>query len=174
MAREYPHSRFVGFDIAVEAIERAAAEALDMGLPNARFEVLDVTQLPPDPPFDLIVAFDAIHDQVAPATVLQRVSDALAPDGIFLMIDFKFSSNVEENVGNPFAPLYYGISVMHCLTVSLAEGGAGLGTLWGIQLAQRMLRDAGFTHVEVVDSPRPQNCIFVCRKGHGQRARAED
>jgi SAM-dependent methyltransferase len=171
MAREYPHSRFVGFDIAVEAIERAAAEALDMGLTNARFEVLDVSQLPPDPPFDLIVAFDAIHDQVAPATVLQRVSDALAPDGIFLMIDFKFSSHVEDNIGNPFAPLYYGISVMHCLTVSLAEGGAGLGTMWGLQLARRMLRDAGFTHVEVVDSPRPQNCIFVCRKEEGDKAK---
>ena len=170
MAREYPHSRFVGFDISVDAIERAAAEALDMGLPNARFEVLDVTQLPPAPPFDLIVAFDAIHDQVAPATVLQRVSDALAPDGIFLLIDFKFSSHVEENVGNPFAPLYYGISVMHCLTVSLAEGGAGLGTVWGIQLARRMLHEAGFSHVDVVDSPRPQNCIFVCRKDRSHSA----
>jgi SAM-dependent methyltransferase len=171
MAREYPHSRFVGFDISVEAIERAAAEALDIGLLNARFEVLDVAQLCPEPQFDLIVAFDAIHDQVAPATVLQRVSDALAPDGTFLMIDFKFSSNVEENVGNPFAPLYYGISVMHCMTVSLAEGGAGLGTVWGIQLARRMLNEAGFSSVEIVDSPRPQNCIFVCRKEITNRAK---
>jgi len=171
MAREYPHSRFVGFDIAVEAIERAAAEALDMGLPNARFGLLDVSQLPPDPPFDLIVAFDAIHDQVAPATVLQRVSDALAPDCIFLMIDFKFSSHVEDNIGNSFAPLYYGISVMHCLTVSLAEGGAGLGTVWGIQLARRMLHEAGFRSVEVVDSPRPQNCIYVCRKEERDKAK---
>jgi SAM-dependent methyltransferase len=164
MAREYPRSTFTGFDISAEAVERAAAEARDMGLTNAHFEVLDVAQLPAAPQFDLIVAFDAIHDQVAPATVLQRVSDALAPEGVFLMIDFKFSSHVEENVGNPFAPLYYGISVMHCMTVSLAEGGAGLGTMWGIQTARRMLNEAGFTQVEVVDSPRPQNCIYVCRK----------
>ena len=166
MAREYLQSTFVGFDISADAIERAAAEAEDLGLSNARFEVLDVARLPPTPPFDLIVAFDAIHDQVAPATVLQRVSDALAPDGTFLMIDFKFSSHVEENVGNPFAPLYYGISVMHCMTVSLAEGGAGLGTMWGIQLDRRMLNAAGFSSVEVVDSPRPQNCIDICRKEH--------
>ncbi len=164
MAREYPRSTFVGFDISAEAIERATVEARTMGLPNARFEVLDVTDLSSDSPFDLIVAFDAIHDQVAPARVLRRVSEALAPIGTFLMIDFKFSSSVEENIGNPFAPLYYGISVMHCLTVSLAAGGAGLGTVWGIQLARRMLADAGFTRVEVVDSPRPQNCIFVCQK----------
>jgi len=167
MAREFLNSTFVGFDISAEAIERAAAEARDMGLSNARFQVLDVSRLPPKPRFDLIVAFDAIHDQVAPATVLRRVSDALAPEGTFLMIDFKFSSHVEENVGNPFAPLYYGISVMHCMTVSLAEGGAGLGTMWGIQTARRMLNEAGFSRVEIVDSPRPQNCIFVCRKEDG-------
>lgn len=89
------------------------------------------------------------------------------------MIDVKFSSQVEENVGNPFSPLYYGISVMHCTTVSLAEGGAGLGTLWGIQTARRMLKEAGFASVEVMDSPRPQNCIFICRKAGRSAPRHE-
>jgi hypothetical protein len=49
------------------------------------------------------------------------------------------------------------------MTISLAEGGAGLGTVWGIQTARRMLADAGFSSVEVLDSPRPQNCIYVCQ-----------
>ena len=80
-----------------------------------------------------------------------------------MLIDFKFSSNLENNIGNPFAAMYYGISTMHCMTVSLAEGGAGLGTVWGIELAESMLHDAGFSQVEVVDSPRPQNCIYICR-----------
>jgi hypothetical protein len=79
------------------------------------------------------------------------------------LIDFKFSSNLEANLSNPFAALYYGISTMHCLTVSLAEGGAGLGTVWGMELARSMLGDAGFDHVDIVDSPRSQNCIFICR-----------
>ncbi len=164
MAREYPHSTFVGYELGEDAIVKATEEARAMGLSNAHFKVLDVTELPPAPKFDLITAFDAIHDQVDPATVLRRVNDALAPGGVFLMIDFKFSSNVAENVGNPFAPLYYGISTMHCMTVSLAEGGAGLGTVWGVELARQMLKGAEFTRIDVVDSPRPQNCIYVCRK----------
>jgi SAM-dependent methyltransferase len=135
-----------------------------MGLSNARFQVLDVTKLPATPPFDLITAFDAIHDQVDPATVLRRANEALAPDGVFFIVDFKFSSDVAKNIGNPFAAMYYGVSVMHCMTVSLAEGGAGLGTVWGIELARQMLTEAEFSHIDVVDSPRPQNCIFVCRK----------
>ena len=80
------------------------------------------------------------------------------------MIDFKFASDVAGNIGNPFAALYYGISLMHCMTVSLAYGGAGLGAVWGIEKAKAMLAEAGFRHVEVLDSPRPQNCIYVCRK----------
>jgi SAM-dependent methyltransferase len=163
MAREYPTSRFVGYDIGEDAIAAARVEAQVMGLDNVRFEVLDVRQLPTEPSLDLITAFDAIHDQAQPDTVLRSVRAALGDDGTFLMIEFKFSSNLEANLDNPFAALYYGISTMHCLTVSLAEGGAGLGTVWGVELARSMLEDAGFDHVDIVDSPRPQNCIFICR-----------
>ena len=79
------------------------------------------------------------------------------------MIEFKFDSKLEANVKNPFAPMYYGFSCMHCMTVSLASGGPGLGAVWGEQTARRMLADAGFGRVDVLGSPRPQNCIFVCR-----------
>jgi SAM-dependent methyltransferase len=163
MAQAYPSSTFVGYDIANDAIDRAEKERVATGLPNARFAVLDVAQLPATPPFDVITAFDAIHDQVAPDVVLRRVHDALRSDGVFMMVDFKFSSRLERNLANPFAPLYYAISVMHCMTVSLAEGGAGLGTVWGEELARKMLAEAGFGSVEVIDAPRPQNCIYICR-----------
>ena len=134
-----------------------------MGLTNTGFEVLDVTRMPPEPKFDLIMSFDAIHDQRDPATVLRRVAGALAPGGVYLMVEPKASSKLEENIGNPFAPYMYGMSVLHCMTVSLAAGGAGLGTAWGEQTARRMLGEAGFTKVEVVDAPGPQNSIYTCR-----------
>lgn len=163
MAREYPASTFVGYDLGEDAIGRARAEAREMALGNARFEVLDVTRLQPEPKFDLITSFDSIHDQRDPAAVLRRAAGALAPDGIYLMIEPKASSKLEENIGNPFAPYIYGMSVLHCMTVSLAEGGAGLGTAWGEQVARRMLAEAGFGSIEVLDAPGPQNSIYVCR-----------
>jgi SAM-dependent methyltransferase len=163
MARAYPASTFVGYDFSEEAIRHAAAEASEMGLDNARFEVLDVTRLPAEPRFDLITSFDSIHDQRDPATTLRRVAEALAPDGLYFMVEPKASSRLEENIGNPFAPYIYGVSVLHCLTVSLADGGAGLGTAWGEQTARRMLAEAGFGSVEVFDAPGPQNSVYVCR-----------
>jgi ubiquinone/menaquinone biosynthesis C-methylase UbiE len=167
MAKEFPASTFVGYDLAEDAIDRAERERAEADLANARFVVLDAAELPPDPPFDVITVFDAIHDQVVPDVVLRRIREALSPDGVFVMVDFKFSSHLENNIANPFAPLYYALSLMHCMTVSLAEGGAGLGTVWGEELARQMLSDAGFGSVEVVDSPRPQNCIYICRPGAG-------
>jgi SAM-dependent methyltransferase len=164
MAREYPRSRFVGYDIAGDAIERARAEARAMGLANAAFEVADVTRLPAETQFDLITSFDAIHDQRDPAAVLRSAAAALAPDGVYLALEPRASSNLEENLANPFAAWMYGVSVLHCMTVSLAEGGAGLGTAWGEQTARQYLAAAGFRSVEVVEAPGPQNSIYICRR----------
>lgn len=163
LAREFPKSQFAGYDFAEDAIAQAREEAREMGLSNVSFEVVDVSALPADPKFDLITAFDAIHDQRAPAEVLRSACRALVPGGTFVMIEFKFSSHVEENVGNPFAPMFYGFSLMHCMPVSLALDGEGLGTVWGEQTARKYLANAGFGQVSVLDSPRPQNCIFVAR-----------
>ena len=163
LAREFPKSRFTGYDIGEDAIEAAQREARGMRLENAKSQVADVAELPPQPKFDLITAFDAIHDQKDPDAVLRGVRRSLASNGSFLMIDFKFSSSVEGNLDNPFAPLYYATSLMHCMPVSLAVGGKGLGTVWGEQTARRMLHEAGFGSIEVLDTPRPQNCMFVCR-----------
>lgn len=161
LAREFPNSMFTGYDIAEDAIALAREEANELALSNSTFNVVDVTDIPDDPKFNLITAFDAIHDQKAPDAVLRSANRALASGGTFLMIDFKFSSRVEENIGNPFAPMYYGISLMHCMPVSLAVGGQGLGTVWGEQTARRMLAEAGFGNVVVLDTPRPQNYMFV-------------
>src|SRR5213592_32936 len=54
MARQYPNSTFVGYDLGEDAVARARAEASEMGVSNARFEVLDVARLPGEPKFDLL------------------------------------------------------------------------------------------------------------------------
>jgi len=164
MAREYPASTFIGYDLASDAIEHGRAEARSMGLSNARFEKVDVARLPAQPNFDLITSFDAIHDQRDPASMLRAAAVALAPGGVYFAVEPRASSRLEENVANPFAPYLYGMSVLHCMTVSLAEGGAGLGTAWGEATARKFLTDAGFTSIDVVDAPGPQNSIYICRR----------
>lgn len=149
MARAFPSSRFVGYDFVNDALEVGRAEADSWGLKNARFETADAATLDLEDTFDFVTAFDAIHDQVDPARVLSNIARALRPGGTFLMVDLAASSNLEENLDHPLGPSLYSASVLHCMTVSLAYGGAGLGSMWGEQLARQMLAEAGFTSVQV-------------------------
>jgi len=161
MARRFPKSTFVGYDISDAGI--ASARAAASGLANASFVVQDVAKLEVSAPFDLITAFDAIHDQADPAGVLHQVRAALAPGGTFLMLDVCASSELADNVGLPMAAYLYTMSTMHCMSVSLAAGGPGLGTAWGHQLATRMLREAGFTEVQLFERVDPANSLYVAR-----------
>lgn len=115
--------------------------------------------------YDLITAFDSIHDQAYPTKVLANIARALRPGGVFLMVDIAASSNLEENAQHPLGAVLYGISTMHCMTVSLALGGEGLGTCWGTQLALQKLADAGFTSVDIKRVPGDiMNAYYVARK----------
>jgi len=147
MARAFPNSRFVGVDFSAEGIEAARAEADSWKLPNARFEVADIAAgLPGE--FDLVTAFDVVHDLAKPRVVLANIYRALRPEGVFLMMDMAASSLLEENLDHPIGPTLYAVSVMHCMTVSLAQGGEGLGTMWGEQTAQEYLKEAGFSDIQ--------------------------
>ncbi len=164
MARRFPNSRFTGYDLSLEGVRAGRQEARICGTTNVRFEVRDVSFMPDRRQFDLITAFDAIHDQADPARVLERIHTALRAGGTFLMQDIKASSHPDENVEHPLGAFLYTISCMHCMTVSLAQGGAGLGACWGVDLAQSMLTRAGFGSVDVNELPHdPMNVFFVCK-----------
>lgn len=165
MAKTYPNSRFTGYDLLPEAIERGRALAGESGLTNITFEPLDVSRLEDRERFDLITTFDAVHDQADPARVLSNIYTALKDDGVYFMQDIKGSSHVEKNMDNPLAPYLYTVSCTHCMSVSLAQGGKGLGAMWGRELACEMLKDAGFSEIEVKELPHdPINYYYIVGK----------
>jgi SAM-dependent methyltransferase len=164
MAHRFPRSRFVGVDIAADAIRTALGEAEAARLTNTQFLVQDAATFSAPAAFDLITAFDAIHDQAAPRRVLRAIRDALRLDGVFLMVDIAASSHLERNVENPLAPFLFTVSTMHCMTVSLAQGGEGLGACWGEEKARELLAEAGFVSVDVSGvEGDPLNSYYVCR-----------
>ncbi|WP_318197225.1 class I SAM-dependent methyltransferase [Streptomyces sp. MCL20-2] len=164
LARAFPASRFTGVDMSEGGIAAAREEAGRLGLRNAHFELADAAAV--TGPYDLITAFDVIHDLARPAEALAAVAGALRDDGVFLMGDIAASSRLEENLDLPLGPTLYTFSVFYCMTVSLGEGGAGLGTVWGRQTALRMLAEAGFGEVEMREVEGDVlNVYYVARKG---------
>jgi SAM-dependent methyltransferase len=165
LARAFPNSRFVGYDFSPEGIAAAHAEAKDWGLTNAAFVERDVAQLDVEAAYDFITIFDAIHDQAQPRRVLKKIAQALRSGGTFLAVDVQASSNLEDNLAHPLAPVLYAFSTMHCMTVSLALGGEGLGAMWGAQQACELLAEAGFVVQDVKQVPGDiTNNYYVCTK----------
>lgn len=165
LAERFPNSRVTGYDFSTEAIAHAQAEAARRGLTNARFAVRDVAELNETDRYDLVTAFDAVHDQAHPARVLAQVASALRPDGVFLVQDIDGSRDVAQNIDHPLGTFLYTISCMHCMTVSLAEGGDGLGTMWGRETAVEMLAEAGFDDVHAHRLEHDiMNVFFVARR----------
>jgi 2-polyprenyl-3-methyl-5-hydroxy-6-metoxy-1,4-benzoquinol methylase len=165
LAAHFPASRFRGYDLSSEAIGAARVEAKEQRLSNVRFEVRDVADLDEVETYDLVTAFDAIHDQARPAAVLRAIARALRPGGTFLMQDIAGTGRLEDDARHPLGPFLYTVSCLHCMTVSLASGGDGLGAMWGLVAARRMLADAGFEGIEVASLPHDVlNFYYVARR----------
>jgi len=148
IADAFPSSRVRGIDISEEGIQAAREEAKRLRLDNAVFDVTDALTLEPAA-YDLITTFDVVHDLPRPTETVRAIHDALRPGGVYLMVDIAASSHLHENLEHPLGPALYTASIFHCMSVSLANGGPGLGSMWGEQQALEILRGAGFEDVEV-------------------------
>ena len=165
LAERFPHSRFVGYDLCEDAIGYARHQAVERGLSNVRFDVVDLTDLDEAHAYDLVLSFDAIHDQKSPQGLLNRLHRALRPGGRYLVQDIGGSARLENNLDFPMAPLLYAISCAHCTPISLGQGGDGLGTMWGWETAEAMLGKAGFENIQRSVFPHdPLNVWFVCSR----------
>ncbi len=112
-----------------------------------------------------MTTFDAVHDQVDPHGMVAAIHRALKPGGTWLCVDIAASSHLGENVDHPLGPMMYTISCMHCMSVSLAGDGEGLGAMWGEQQARELFTDAGFDDITVhqVEGDVANN-YYVCHK----------
>ncbi|WP_328988985.1 methyltransferase domain-containing protein [Kribbella sp. NBC_01245] len=160
LARNFPASRFVGYDVSQAAVDAARLNAKEAGVEDrVSFEVLDASQGLPRM-FDVITTFDVVHDAVAPRALLRSIRDALREGGRYLCLDINCSAETTENVG-PIATLLYGFSLLYCMTTSLAEGGEGLGTL-GLpeSVLRELAAEAGFSGVRRAEMDNPFNSLY--------------
>ena len=167
MARLFPNSRFTGYDLSEEAIAYARREAEAQGNANVEFVVRDLSdfdETAEEGAFDFITTFDAVHDQAAPQRVLKGIRRALAEGGVYLAQDVKGSSHHHGDMDHPIGPLLYTVSCMHCMTVSLAQGGEGLGAMWGRETALAYFKAAGFQQIAIHELDHDvQNYYYFCR-----------
>ncbi len=163
MAKAFPRSLFVGVDYHTDSIEAARLLAQQEQVDNAAFLQASAEQTPGETPYDLVTTFDCIHDMVDPAAAAAHIRDILAEDGVWLWSEPNASHEPHEN-RNPVGRVFHSVSPMHCMTVSLAHGGAGLGTVIGEKGARELAKAAGFGVVEKLAIDNPFNQFFAVRK----------
>jgi SAM-dependent methyltransferase len=164
IADAYPASRIVGYDQAPASIAAASGEAERLGLGNVRFEVRDAAELESSA-FDLVLALDVVHDLARPQEALRAIHDALRPDGELLLAEHALSHRPEQNVAHPLAATLYTVSLFHCMTASLSEGGDGIGIAWGKERIRPALAESGFAGVEThALEGDPFNVFYVARR----------
>jgi len=168
LAELYPRSRFTGMDLSSAAILSAWEEAAEKKLRNVEFIVSDLSSFDETAEFaafDWVTTFDAIHDQAKPLNVLRGINRTLRLSGVYLMQEIKGSSEIHKNLDLPLGPVLYTVSCMHCMTVSLAQNGEGLGAMWGEEKTREYLKQAGFASVEKHELAHDiQNNWYVVRK----------
>jgi 2-polyprenyl-3-methyl-5-hydroxy-6-metoxy-1,4-benzoquinol methylase len=164
VAAAFPKSRFLGFDVDQTSIERARRKANSAGLGGRiAFEQIAAERVPVTDRFDLVMAFNCIHDMAHPRAALAAIHRMIKPDGAFLWSEADVGARLEDNLG-PIGRTMYGASTMHCMTVSLAQGGEGLGSAISEELAGSLAAEAGFTSLERLAIKNPFHQIFLGRK----------
>jgi 2-polyprenyl-3-methyl-5-hydroxy-6-metoxy-1,4-benzoquinol methylase len=159
MAKAFPKSKVVGYDNHAPSIERARENAKKDGVSNVSFEIADGSTMSSKDKFDFVTTFDVIHDMADPLGGLKTIKQMLAPAGTYMMLEMNASDKLEENI-SPFHSFLYSISTLYCMTVSLAEGGAGIGTCMGERRAASLAREAGFSHFRKLQQVHPFNVVY--------------
>lgn len=162
LARAFPKSTVIGYDLDARSVERAREEAEREGISNVRFERVAAEEIPRDARFEFVMSFDTIHDMANPRGALRRIREILDSEGTYLMVEPAAGDTLAENL-HPGGALLYAMSLLHCMTVSLAHGGEGLGSAWGPRRAEELCREAGFTRFRRLDIENPFNAFYELR-----------
>ncbi|VDM49413.1 unnamed protein product [Toxocara canis] len=169
-AKHFPKSFFTGIDISLDAIVGAnkRRDEANEGLENLSFLQMNAQDLKDSwsDKFDWVTMFDACHDQTRPDLSLKEIYRVLKPGGLFSMVEVDGTGNVYKDKQNDYSKFIYGISLFHCLPVgSDSEEALSLGAAWGRERAQKLLRDAGFTKIDIVPTPFfRSNILYMCYK----------
>ena len=152
--RAFPAAQVTGFDIDAQSIQRAREAASGQNLK------IEFATAPPKGQFDLVTICDCIHDLAAPVETLRQIHRLVKPDGTLFIVEPKAADRLEDN-RNPVATMFYGFSLFHCMTQSLARGGPGLGTCMGPGQTEKLLREAGFRGFKMLDIKSMTNLFYA-------------
>jgi ubiquinone/menaquinone biosynthesis C-methylase UbiE len=157
LKKAFPAADVHGYDVDAQSIARARDAAAQAGV-AATFGAGR-----PRGEFDLVTICDCIHDLAAPMAALREIHALMKSGGTLFIVEPKAADRLEDN-RNPVAAMFYGFSLFHCMTQSLARGGPGLGTCMGPAKTGELVREAGFADFRALDIKSMTNLFYAAKK----------
>ena len=144
--RAYPEATFHGYDIDAPSVEMAAQNAVAAGLDDrVTFSSDDIAERSPDDEYDVVVAFETIHDMAQPVQVLSAVRKVISDEGLVVIMD-EAVADAFTGRGDEIEKLMYGFSILICLPDGLSsKPAAGTGTVMRPSTLRGYGEESGFT-----------------------------
>ena len=145
IARAYPNAEVDGYDLDDASIAVAQQAAADAGVADrARFELRDAADPTISGDYDLVMAIEMLHDVPDPVGILRTMRTLAGASGAVLVVDERTEETFTVPT-NEMERFFYSFSTLHCLAVSMQNGGAGTGTVIRPD-TMRQLRDRSWIH----------------------------
>lgn len=156
LARTYPQVRVNGFDLDKASVKQARANARETGLSHrVRFHVRDAADPNLEGKYQLVTAFESLHDMSDPVAALNTMARLAGRDGTVLVVDERVGDQLTA-AGQDLEWMMYGWSLLHCLPVGMSgRPSAETGTVMRVGTLRNYARKAGFRRVEVLPIEHP-------------------
>lgn len=156
LALAYPRARVDGLDLDAPSIAEARRNAEAAGVADrVAFHVRDAAEPGLEGTYDLVTAFECVHDLSRPVDVLAAMRRLLKPGGSVLVVDERVGERFDPQ-GEGFEWMMYGWSILHCLPVGLADTpSAATGAVMRPPTLRRYAEHAGFSRMETLPVAHP-------------------
>jgi 2-polyprenyl-3-methyl-5-hydroxy-6-metoxy-1,4-benzoquinol methylase len=160
IAKAYPHAEIDGFDLDDASITAARKAAADAGVADrVRFELRDAADPSITGNYDLVMCIEMLHDVPDPVGILRTMRKLAGDSGAVLLVDER-SQEAFTVPASETERFFYTFSTLHCLAVSMQDGGVGTGTVIRPDTVRQYAAGAGFSTVEILDVEHPQFILY--------------
>ena len=160
ITRQFPNAEVHGYDLDAVSIAVAKQAAADAAVADrARFEVRDAADPTINGDYDLVMAIEMLHDMPDPVAILRTMRSLAGENGAVLVVDERTEATFTVPTSE-MERFLYSFSTLHCLAVSMQDGGVGTGTLIRADTMHQYATQAGFATIETLDVEHPQFVLY--------------